>query len=304
MSHLDKYRGIIPAFYAAYDEEGKISPERIEKLAKHYLEVGVKGLYVGGSSGECIYQSVDERKLVLESVMKAVGGKMTIIAHIAAPSTKDSVELAKHAASLDVDALAAIPPIYFKLPESSIEKYWTDIVEATDRDFFIYNIPATTGYSLSPALYGKMLEHPQVVGVKNSSSPIQDVFLLRKAETKESIIFYGVDEQYLGGKAMGADGGIGGTYGVMPKLFLKLDAAFDNGEVDLAKELQATITDIIFKMLVLDGNLYDIMKQIIKINNGLDIGRVRGPLALSSDADKYEIDIIAKLIKEAEEKYC
>lgn len=303
MSHLDKYRGIIPAFYAAYDEEGNISPERVEELAKHYLESGVKGLYVGGSSGECIYQSVDERKLVLESVMKAVGGKMTIIAHIAAPSTRDSVELAKHAADLDVDALASIPPIYFKLPESSIEKYWTDIVDATDKDFFIYNIPATTGYSLSPELYGRMLENPKVVGVKNSSQPIQDVFLLREAETKDSIIYYGVDEQYLGGKAMGADGGIGGTYGVMPKLFLKLDAAFDNGEVDLAKELQATITDIIFRMLDLDGNLYDIMKQIINMNSGINIGRVRGPLALSSEEDASEIVAIAKLIKEAEEKY-
>lgn len=304
MSHLDKYKGIIPAFYAAYDDEGNISPERIDELAKHYLEVGVKGLYVGGSSGECIYQSVDERKLVLESVMKAVGGKMTIIAHIAAPSTKDSVELAKHAADLNVDALAAIPPIYFRLPEYAIEKYWTDIVEATDKDFFIYNIPATTGYSLSPALYGKMLEHSQVVGVKNSSAPIQDVYLLREAETKESIIFYGVDEQYLGGKVMGADGGIGGTYGVMPKLFLKVDKAFDNGEIDLAKELQAKISEIIFKMLVLEGNLYDVMKQIIKINSGIEVGRVRAPLSLSTDADKYEIKEIAKTIREAEEKYC
>ena len=123
-SNLEKYHGIIPAFYACYDDAGEISPERVQMLAKHYLEEGVKGLYVGGSSGECIYQSVEERKLVLENVMEAVGGKMTIIAHIAATSTRDSVELAKHAASLGVDALAAIPPIYFVLPENSIESYW------------------------------------------------------------------------------------------------------------------------------------------------------------------------------------
>lgn len=98
---LEKYKGIIPAFYACYDDEGNISPERVQKLAKYYLEKGVKGLYVGGSSGECIYQTVAERKLVLENVMEAVGGKMTIIAHVAAPLTRDSIELAKHAEVLE-----------------------------------------------------------------------------------------------------------------------------------------------------------------------------------------------------------
>jgi N-acetylneuraminate lyase len=112
-----KYKGILPAFFACYDEEGEISPERIEVLAKYYLDSGVQGLYVGGSSGECIYQTVEERKLVLEHVMEAVGGEMTIIAHIAAPSTAASIELAQHAEKLEVDALAAIPPIYYALPE-------------------------------------------------------------------------------------------------------------------------------------------------------------------------------------------
>ena len=83
----------------------------------------MRGLYIGGSSGECIYQTVEERKLVLEHVMKAVGGKMTVIAHIAAPSTAASVELAKHAEEQGVDALAAIPPIYYGLSETAIEKY-------------------------------------------------------------------------------------------------------------------------------------------------------------------------------------
>lgn len=109
---LKKYKGIIPAFYACYDEEGNVSSERIKKLAKQYKDVGVTGLYVGGSSGECIYQSVEERKLVIESVMEAVGDDLVIICHVAAPSTRDSIELAKHAEKMGVDAIAAIPPTY------------------------------------------------------------------------------------------------------------------------------------------------------------------------------------------------
>lgn len=72
---IAKYQGIIPAFYACYDKEGNISVEGVQKLTQHLLDKGVKGVYVGGSSGECIYQSVAERKLVLENVMKIAKGK-------------------------------------------------------------------------------------------------------------------------------------------------------------------------------------------------------------------------------------
>ena len=140
MRDLEKYRGVIPAFYACYDEDGEISAERTEALALHFLKKGVKGLYVNGSSGECIYQSVEDRKKVLEHVMKAVGGKLTIIAHVACNNTKDSVELAAHAEKLGVDAIAAIPPIYFHLPDHAIADYWNDISAAAPHtDFVIYN---------------------------------------------------------------------------------------------------------------------------------------------------------------------
>ena len=122
----EKYCGIIPAFYACYDDEGNVSPERTKAFTKFLMDKGVKGLYVCGSSGECIYQSKEERKLILESVMNAVGGKMTIIAHVACNNTKDSCELARHAEALGVDAIATIPPIYFKLNETAIAKYWND----------------------------------------------------------------------------------------------------------------------------------------------------------------------------------
>ena len=89
-----------------------------------------------------VHQSVEDRKNILENVMKAAEGKLTVIAHVACNNTKDSQELAKHAESLGVDAIAAIPPIYFHLPEYAIAKYWNDISAAAPHtDFVIYNIP-------------------------------------------------------------------------------------------------------------------------------------------------------------------
>ena len=233
MRDLEKYRGVIPAFYACYDEDGEISAERTEALALHFLKKGVKGLYVNGSSGECIYQSVEDRKKVLEHVMKAVGGKLTIIAHVACNNTKDSVELAAHAEKLGVDAIAAIPPIYFHLPDHAIADYWNDISAAAPHtDFVIYNIPQLAGVALSPSLFKKMRENPNVIGVKNSSMPVQDIQIFKALGGEDSIVFNGPDEQFVGGRLMGADGGIGGTYGVMPELFLKMDEYIRAGEAE------------------------------------------------------------------------
>ena len=82
------------------------------------------------SSGECIYQSVDDRKRTLENVMAVAKGRITVIAHVACNNTRDSVELARHAESLGVDAIAAIPPIYFHLPEYAIADYWNAMSNA------------------------------------------------------------------------------------------------------------------------------------------------------------------------------
>lgn len=74
MRDLKKYQGIIPAFYACYDKEGAVSPERVRALTQYFIDKGVQGLYVNGSSGECIYQSLEDRKLILENVMAVAKG--------------------------------------------------------------------------------------------------------------------------------------------------------------------------------------------------------------------------------------
>ena len=161
---LDKYRGIIPAFYACYDRAGEVSVDGVRALTRYFVDQGVKGVYVGGSSGECIYQSVEDRKKTLEAVMDEAAGRLTVIAHVACNNTKDSRILAAHAQSLGVDGIAAIPPIYFKLPEYSAAGYWNDISEAApDTDFIIYNIPQLAGTALTMSLLRTMLLNGRVI---------------------------------------------------------------------------------------------------------------------------------------------
>ena len=304
MRNLDKYRGVIPAFYACYDENGDISAEGVQALTKYFIEKGVKGVYVNGSSGECIYQTPAERKTVLENVMKANDGSLTVIAHVACNSTKESQELAAHAQSLGVDAIASIPPIYFKLPEHAIARYWNDIsAAAPDTDFVIYNIPQLAGVALTPALYAEMRKNPRVIGVKNSSMPVQDIQMFCADGGEDYIVFNGPDEQFISGRIMGAQGGIGGTYGVMPDLFLKMDEAISRGDLALAKAIQYDVNAVIYKMCEAHGNLYAVIKAILKENEGLDLGSVKAPLAPLTDADMDIVKEAAAMIRTARAKY-
>ena len=305
MKDHTKYQGVIPAFYACYDKDGHVSIEGTKALTRHLIAKGVKGVYVGGSSGECIYQHPDERKAVLEAVMSEAKGKITVIAHVACNNTADSVELAAHAEACGVDAIASIPPIYFHLPEHAIAGYWNAMsAAAPNTEFVIYNIPQLAGTALTMSLLHTMLENPNVVAVKNSSMPTQDIQMFKDAGIAARgengfVVFNGPDEQFVSGLAMGADGGIGGTYAVMPELFLKMYKLVHKGEMAKARALQYEADRIIYKMCEARGNLYAVQKEILRRMYGLELGGVRAPLPNLVPGDEAVVAQAQQMIEAA-----
>ena len=295
MRDITKYQGVIPAFFACYDENGAISTEGVKALARHLISKGVKGVYVGGSSGECIYQHVDERKQVLEAVLEEAKGKLTVIAHVGCNNTADSVELAAHAQQAGADAIASIPPIYFHLPEHAIAEYWNAMSAAA---------PELAGTALSMNLLKEMLKNPRVIAVKNSSMSVQDIQMFKAEGIRQRgengfVVFNGPDEQFVAGRAIGADGGIGGTYAVMPELYVKMDRLIRENNIADAEELQYKADAIIYKMCEAKGNLYAVMKEILKRMYGLELGSVRRPLPSLAPEDEAVVAEAQKMIEDA-----
>lgn len=302
MKDMSKYQGIFPAFYACYDESGAISPDAVRALTQHFIEKGVQGLYVGGSSGECIYHSVAERKVVLENVMAVAKGKLTIIAHVACNNTADSRELAAHAESLGVDAIAAIPPHLLPPAGARHCKVLERHLRSRPQHGFCHlqHPPAgRRGPHHVPA--ERDAENPRVIGVKNSSMPVQDIQMFHD---EGAIVFNGPDEQLLSGLAAGAIGGIGGTYGAMPELYLKIRELFLEGKMEQAREIQNECCRIIYKMCSAKGNMYAVIKAILRKQGGPDCGGVRLPLAALTEADQAVVDESAAMIQAAITKYC
>jgi len=276
MNQVATFEGIYVAMYSAYNEAGEVDPSRVKKLARYFAGTGVKGLYVGGSSGEGILQTVAERKLVLEAVMEEVRGELKVIVHVGANSTRESVELSRHAEQRGADAISAVPAIYYRLSEAAVEKHWQEMIDSSNLPFIIYNIPQTTGFQLSTALVAKLAVQDKVIGVKMSGESTFDLQQYKVAGGDDFLVFNGPDEQFLAGRIMGADGGIGGTYGVMPELFCKLNDLFAGGRIAEAQELQYRINAII-KRLLAYPSLYGASKYILSLR-GVETGQPRLPL--------------------------
>lgn len=293
MIDAGKFKGIFVAMNSCYGTDGEVSTQAVKKLTRFLIDKGAKGLYVGGSTGEGFLQSTDERKRVLEAVVEENCGQATVIAQVGSISTRESIELSKHAESMNVDAISAVPPFYYKVSEDGVEKHWRNIMDSTTLPFIIYHIPATTGFHMSTRLLKRMASLDQVIGVKITTASTYELQQFKSIGGNDFIVFNGPDEQYLAGRIMGADGGIGGTYGVMPELFLRIEESFLSGDILQAQKWQFVVNDIISDMLQLP--IYGAIKELIKLR-GIDCGVPRMPLESLSENDKPLAEKIYKKI--------
>lgn len=296
---LSRCKGIIVAMNACYNNRGEVDAYAARRLARYYADVGVQGLYVGGSTGEGVLQTPAERKITLDAVMEEVGGRLAVIAHIGAPSTRESVELAKHAKLAGVDAISAVPCIYYTLFEDAVERHWKAMMDSVSLPFILYHIPSTTGFHVTPQFLRKMIGYEQVAGVKITTMNSYELQQFKQIGGESFVVFNGPDEQYAAGRMMGADGGIGGSYGVMPQLFLELERCCAAGQWAEAQTWQFRINEIITQLLELP--FYAACKEILRLQ-GLDCGVPRLPLGQLEDIHRFKVrqiyEQISKLVEQ------
>ena len=134
--------------------------------------------------------------------------------------------------------------------------------------------------------------------------PVQDIQIFKAMGGADFTVFNGPDEQLISGRIMGADGGIGGTYGAMPELILKENELINEMKLEEARKIQYNVNSIIYKLCSGHGNMYAMIKEVLRINSSLDIGGVREPLTNLAPSDIPIAQEAAAMIKSAVEKYC
>jgi N-acetylneuraminate lyase len=281
------------ALITPYDAEDKVSVRCLHRLVKHVKGRGIDGFYVGGSTGEGLLQSIDERIQIFSEVAEAADGS-ALIGHVGAISTREAQALAKRCAALGYDAVSAIPPIYFPHRKDAVIGYYKDIIDAVPgTPLIVYNIPAMSGVTFTLDDLGRLLELPNVIGIKQTSIDMYQMEQLSRL-FPEALLLNGYDEVLLAGLVSGANGGVGSTYNIMGNRYLDLAEKLKAGDVRTAASIQSecnAVIDELVRVGVFPGLKYMLYRQGV-----IETPVCRRPLDTLSSSTAGRLDEIAAQI--------
>jgi N-acetylneuraminate lyase len=291
IQNRDSFRGIFTALLTPMYENGAIDFDSLTRLVEHQIEQGIHGFYVGGSTGEGFILTSEERKQVLEVVVRAAAGRVTIISHVGCISTMESINLAKHAELQGVDAVSAVVPFYYKVSMKEIREHYEAIMAAVSLPMIVYHFPGATGVSLSMDFYEQMSRNPQCIGVKFTSLNLFEMQQIRVRCGQDFLIFNGHDEVYSAGAYAGANGAIGSTFNMMPGLFAQmyeLIVSEDRPLMASIQSMQAEANGVIAHMIQFDVIAYE--KYMLYLQGILATPTVRQPLKQFTTEEREQIE--------------
>lgn len=278
------FKGIFPALPTPFDTEERLKRKALEEIMDFGYSGGVNGFYVCGATGEGPVLPLKTRMDALEAVISHNNGRGKIIAHIGAPNFSDVKALAAHAESCGVDALSSMAPnAYYAHSDRETVDYYKEIAFLTKLPLLVYVTPLLLGNNLA-SVFEELMSVPNIIGLKFTLSDYYLMTKLKMINGGNINVINGPDEMLLAGLSMGADGGIGSTYNLMPDRFTALYSAFKNGDVDKAREIQYGINKIIH-VLIKDKRTIGAIKAAFELMD-IDAGACAFPCKAFSPEEK------------------
>jgi N-acetylneuraminate lyase len=275
---MEKLTGLIAAPHTPFSADSSVNYPVIDQIAEHLVAQNVKGVYVCGTTGEGIHCSVEERKKIAERWVKASQGQLSITLHTGALSIADSLELSRHADTLDIFATSVIGPCFFKPGnvEDLVEYCRINAQAAPSKGFYYYH-SGMSGLSIDMEqfllLAGERI--PNLTGMKFNSSDMYEYQRCLRVNNGKFDIPFGVDEFLPAGLACGAIGAVGSTYNYAAPLYHRLIESFNRGDMkDVAACMDKVIA--IIRVLVQYGGVA--AGKVAMQLHGIDVGDPRRPL--------------------------
>lgn len=283
--------GIYPALITPFTKDDKIDKKTLCDVIDVLISKGISGFYVGGSTGEALLMSLQERMDVLETAVGHVLGRVDVIAHIGCQHTQDSIQLAKHAQKAGAAAISSLPPIFYKYSLRELEQYYLDIAGAVDVPLILYNAPALTGVSFNAKNTANLFANSKVAGIKFTAHNLFEMQRVIVAFPGKTII-NGHDELFLNTMVMGVRHAIGSTFNFMPEKFVQMQKLFKEGKLEEAYQVQNTVNTIVEGLM--EVGVFRGVKGMMRLL-GMPVGDCRKPFA-PLDADELQkLEPLAKL---------
>lgn len=230
---MKKLYGIAVAMVTPFTADDKIDVEALKANAEMLIQKGVNCLYPCGTTGEMLRLTVEERKLIVETVLKQAAGRVVVYAHVGAATTKETIELAKHAEKIGCDGIGVVSPQFFKANDREMEEYYAEVAASVSEDFpiYMYNIPVNSGNDISVAAAEKIARRcKNVIGIKYSYPDIKRTIEYNMVNDGKLCLMHGTDRILAAIYAVGCDGTISANSAVFPEIGVELYKACVAGD--------------------------------------------------------------------------
>jgi 4-hydroxy-2-oxoglutarate aldolase len=280
--------GVYPALTTPFAADGEVSLADVKYNIERYNSTGIAGFVVLGSTGESVLLSRSEMDGVLVAVRDAAGQGKRLIAGTGAESTQDTIERTKRAAELGYQLALVKTPHYYKpayKPEVLIAHY-RRVADASPIPVLLYSVPLFTGVTLEAPEVGALAEHPNIIGIKESSGHVMRVAEIVGACPADFQVLTGSAGTMLAGLTVGAKGAILALGSALPEMCVTLYELYLNGEIDKARALQNVLLKA-SKVIQSEHAIAGI--KFVMDQRGYHGGIPRLPLVPLSDAQKQRV---------------
>ncbi len=280
------FEGVIPAALTPFDESGSVDVEALSATARWLLDQGVTGLVGTGTMGEAQSLSRAERRTVIETLVGAADGRVTVTAGVSSETPTLSIAYAEDAAAAGAKALMLLPPLGYAGDALEVEAFYRAVAEATGLPIMAYNNPKASGTDMLPPLIERLAAIEGVVAIKECSADARRLAeLLNVTEGFEVLV--GGDDWALEGFCAGATGWISGVANIAPRECVELLRLCREGSLDEARTVYARILPL--ARLDMRPKLVQFFKAAMDLT-GQRGGPSRRPRLALTDAERREVE--------------
>lgn len=278
-------KGVYSALVSPIDQNGNLKKDVLCDLIDWQLAQGMQGFYITGATGEGCQMKKEARMELVETAIRHINGRAPAVVHIAAANMEDAKEFALQAKAAGATALSATPPPTTAYSEAELYEYYKELSSVCDLPFLVY----AQKYFQQSSIVGffeKLMELPNIAGLKYTRSSYYEMNQLTQLNGRNINVINGPDEMLICGLVMGADGGIGSTYNVMPQQFRQLFEAYQAGDLKTAKEIQEAVNAVV-AVIIRHGVIPTVKYMLTML--GFDVGEVEKPGKIFSAEEKAAI---------------
>ena len=240
------FEGIFPPITTPFHEDGAVAYDRLAQNIEAWNKTDLSGYVVLGSNGEFVHLTLEEKLKVAATVVQSAGEDKRIILGTGCDSARETVDLTERTAKLGVHAAIVVTPYFYKgkMEAGPLIRYFEEVADRSPIPIILYNVPANTGVNMAVSAAIELTEHPNIVGMKDSSGLVAQIGEVIGGAPSDFSVFAGSAGFLLPALVLGAAGGIVALANIAPEECVRLYRLAQEGQYEKAKDLQLRLIPI------------------------------------------------------------